>query len=140
MKISPPSREIYKESIKTLIRANPRLNNIKIAESTGLHRNTVSKMLNEINIENQERIRKSWNKNLRVLFKKADELNERMHNLWYESYPTQVNRKPTQLVSITELQWKITKESYKEVLRFIGVTDPKALIQINFSTPPSQHK
>lgn len=60
MKISKPRREIYKQTIRTLMVAKPGINNLELSNEIGIHRNTVRKLLNEIKTENEIAVKERW--------------------------------------------------------------------------------
>lgn len=132
MKISKPRRELHKQSIRALIAFDPKVNNIEIANKIGVHRNTVSKLLEEIRIENEKWIKERWTKLLNDVTDIAGIRNQELNQLWADSYRSLSYSHPSQLVAISKANWMILKDLYRFHLEYIGIRqDPKSLVQIN---------
>jgi len=131
MKISRPRREICKQTIKALIASNPKVNNIEIADKIGVHRNTVTKLLEEIRIENEQWAKERWKMFLNDVTEIAFKRSSHLDKLWADSYVFCRSR-PSQMASITKANWMILKELYRLHLEYIGIREaPKSLIQVN---------
>lgn len=134
MRIAKPRREMYKQSIKTLIASNPRVNNIEIADKIGVHRNTVTKLLEEIRIENEKWVKERWKKLLNDVTDIAGIRNKELNQLWTDSYRTLSYSRPSQLVTISKANWMILKDLYRMHLEYMGIREnPKSLVQVNIS-------
>ncbi len=132
MKISPPRREIYKQSIKRLMAAKPGINNLEIASQIGVHRNTATKLLEEIRKENDILIKERWKKLLNDVTEIACIRNKELNQLWADSYRSLSYSRPSQLVSISKANWLILKDLYRMHLEYMGIREaPKSLIQVN---------
>lgn len=132
MKISRPRREMYKQSIKTLIASNPRVNNIKIADKIGVHRNTVTKLLEEIRIENDKWVKARWKMLINDVTSIAQSETKSLSDLWEDSYRSLYYSRPSQLVIISKAKWTILKDLYRFHLEYMGIHEsPKSLTQIN---------
>ncbi|OGK11401.1 hypothetical protein A2954_06580 [Candidatus Roizmanbacteria bacterium RIFCSPLOWO2_01_FULL_37_12] len=136
MKISVPRREIYKQNIRTLLLSTPRINNLDIAHRLGLHRNTISKLVEEIKEENQKELRNNWEILLKDLLKVGKMRLMYLEELWSDYYlPCMSKGKAIQMVNIINAYWKISMDMYKKQLEFNGIKDDlKALIQVNLSS------
>ncbi len=134
MKISKPRREIYKQDIRTMIASNPKVNNIEIADKIGIHRNTVTKLLGEISIENEEWVKERWKMLLNDVTEIADKRNTELNRLWAHSYRSLSYSRPSQLVAISKANWMILKDLYRMHLEYMGVREaPTSLIQVNIA-------
>lgn len=132
MKIAKPRREICKQSIRSLIASNPKINNTELASEIGVHRNTVTKLLEEIRIENEKWVKKRWKKLLNDVTDIAGIRNEELNQLWTDSYRSLSYSQPSQLVTISKANWMILKDLYRMHLEYMGIRqDPKSLIQVN---------
>lgn len=131
MKIAKPRREIYKQTIRTLIASNPKINNIAIAGVTGLHRNTVTKLLEEIRSENDKWVKDRWKMLLNDVTDTAGTKITELNKLWADSY---CYSRPLQMVAISKASWTILKDLYRMHLEYMGIRQtPKALVQVNIS-------
>lgn len=134
MKISKPRREIYKQSIRSLIASNPKVNNIDIANKIGVHRNTVTKLLEEIRVENEKWVKERWKMLLNDVTEIAQSESKSLNRLWNDSYGSLYYARPSQLVAISRANWRILKDLYRMHLEYMGIhEDPKSLIQININ-------
>jgi len=134
MKISKPRREIYKQDIRTLIASNPKVNNIEIADKIGVHRNTVTKLLEEMQIENEKWVKERWKMLLNDVTEIADKRNTELNRLWVDSYRFLCYSRPSQLASISKTNWMILKDLYRMHLEYMGIREaPKSLIQVNIT-------
>jgi len=132
MRISKPRRELYKQQIKSILLVNPKTDNLSIANQTGLHRNTVSRMLEEIRNENDEAMRERWKMLLNDVTEIAKLRNIELNQLWRDSYWSSCQYRPGQLVAINKANWSILKDLYRMHLEYMGQWgNPKTLIQIN---------
>lgn len=132
MKISKPRREIYKQSIKSLMVARPGINNIELAKEIGIHRNTVPKLLEEIRLENEKWVKERWKMLIDDVTSIAQSESGSLSRLWEESYRSLYYSRPSQLVVITRAKWMILKDLYRIHLEYMGIRqDPKSLIQVN---------
>ncbi|HSX48996.1 MAG TPA: hypothetical protein VLE44_01940 [Candidatus Saccharimonadales bacterium] len=132
MRISTPRREIQKQRIKELIVASPKINNSGLANEIGVHRNTIPKLLNEIQRENEEAMNKRWKMLLNDVTGIADERITQLNKLWIDAYWAGAHSRPSQLVSISKMNWTILKDLYRFHLEYMGIREnPKSLIQIN---------
>lgn len=133
MRISKPRREMYKQSIKGLVVVRPKITNMEIADELGIHRNTVTKLLDEVRAENAEWVNKRWKRLLNDVTEIAQHKDKQLSKLWDDSYWSGT-RRPSQLVAITKASWIITKELYRLHLEYMGIREnPNSLVQINFS-------
>ena len=133
MKISKPVRGIYKQKIRALMAAKPGINNLELASQIGVHRNTVTKLLEEIEVENDSWVRERWKKLLNDVTKAAEARNHELLQLWADSYRSLYYRHPSQLVIISKANWNILKDLYRMHLEYMGIRQsPKSLVQINF--------
>ena len=134
MKLSPPRREIYKQTIKGLMVARPGINNSELAIEIGLHRNTITKLLEEIRVENEKQIRERWKMLLNDVTQIAQLRNDELNRLWADSYLSLCRTKPSQLTTITKANWMILRDLYRMHLEYMGIRqDPKTLVQVNVS-------
>lgn len=134
MRISKPRRELYKQQIKSLLMVEPRIDNLTIADRTGLHRNTVSRMLNEIRLENEKATRERWKFLLNDVTEIAQIRNEELNHLWADSYWTASRSNPAALVAINRANWSMLKDLYRIHLEYLGLGgNPKSLVQINIT-------
>jgi hypothetical protein len=132
MRISKPKRELYKQQIRSILLTQPKANNLVIAKKTGLHRNTVSRMLGEIKSENELAMRDRWKMLLNDVTKIADFRSEELDKLWQDAYWSSSRYKPAQLVAITKANWTILKDLYRMHLEYMGVQgSPTTLVQVN---------
>ncbi|HLD01955.1 MAG TPA: hypothetical protein VJC10_03690 [Patescibacteria group bacterium] len=132
MKISKPRREMYKQSIRTLIASNPRVNNIEIADKVGVHRNTVTKLLEEIRVENDKWVKERWKMLINDVTEIAQLESKSLNRLWEDSYRSLYYSRPSQLVAISKANWMILKDLYRMHLEYMGVKqNPKTLVQVN---------
>lgn len=133
MKISKPRREILKQTIRSLIISRPKINNLELAGETGIHRNTVTKLLEEIRKENEIAVSERWKFLLNDVTEIAKTRNLELNKLWAESYWSMSHSRPSQLVAISKMNWLILKDLYRMHLEYMGIREsPKSLIQINF--------
>ncbi len=133
MKISRPRREIHKQSIRTLITSCPKVNNIEIANKIGVHRNTVAKLLEEIRAENEEWVTERQKMLLNDVTEIADRKMTELNRLWIDSRSLSYSR-PSQLVTISKMNWMILKDLYQLHLEYMGIREtPKSLIQVNIT-------
>ena len=134
MKIAKPRREICKQSIRNLIAINPRINNIELAREIGIHRNTVTKLLEEIRIENDKWLKERWKKLINDVTDIAGTRNRELNQLWDDSYRSLSYSRPSQLVAISRANWMILKDLYRMHLEYMGIREaPKSLVQVNIS-------
>lgn len=134
MRIAKPRREMYKQSIKALIASNPRVNNIEIAGKIGVHRNTVTKLLEEIRLENKKWVDERWKMLLNDVTEIADRRSTELNRLWIDSYRSLSYSRPSQLVAISKANWMILKDLYRMHLEYVGIREaPKSLIQVNIA-------
>lgn len=134
MKIAKPRREMYKQSIRGLIASNPKVNNIEIANKIGIHRNTVTKLLEEIRIENEKWVKKRWKMLLNDVTEIADSKNTELNKLWIDSYRSLYYSRPSQLATVSKASWMIIKDLYRMHLEYMGIREaPKSLIQVNIA-------
>lgn len=134
MKISKPRRGLIKQAINGLIVSNPKINNLELAREMGIHRNTVTKLLEEIRKENEIIIKKRWKLLLNDVTEIADNKITELNRLWVDSYRTNTYSRPSQLVTITKANWMILKDLYRLHLEYAGVREsPKSLVQVNIS-------
>ncbi len=134
MRISKPKRELYKQQIKSLLLAQPKINNLVIAKETGLHRNTVSRMLEEIKNENEIVTRERWKLLLNDVTEIAQSRNKELNQLWSDSYWSLCHSRPLQLVAITKANWMILKDLYRMHVEYMGLYgSPKTLVQISIN-------
>jgi len=132
MRISKPRRELYKQEIRSLLLVDPKIDNLHLAEQIGLHRNTVSRMLNEIKSENELVMRERWKMLLNDVTADAEFKSNELNRLWHDAYWSSM-RNPTQLVAITKANWAILKDLYRMHLEYMGqYGGPKTLVQVNF--------
>lgn len=132
MRISKPRREIYKQSIRGLMIVRPRINNVELASEIGIHRNTVTKLLEEIRIENEKQTKKRWKMLINDVTSIAQSQSGELSKLWADSYSSLHYSRPSQLVVISKAKWMILKDLYRIHLEYMGVQEaPKSLIQIN---------
>lgn len=132
MKISKPRREIYKQSIKSLMAIRPGINNIELAKEIGVHRNTVPKLLEEIKIENEKWIKERWKILINDVTSIAQSESRSLSHLWEDSYRSLYYSRPSQLVIITRAKWMILRDLYRFHLEYMGIQEnPKSLVQIN---------
>lgn len=133
MKISKPLREIYKQTIRSLMVAKPGINNLDLAQEIGIHRNTITKLIEEIRNENEKQIGERWKLLLNEVTEHAKTRQNELNCLWVDSYHFLQDCKPAQLVDIVKANWQITKDLYRFHLEYMGIRqDPKSLVQINF--------
>jgi len=112
----------------------PGINNLELAAEIGIHRNTVTKLLEEIRVENEEWVKKRWKMLLNDVTSSAQLRNKDLNKLWFDSYPSLHYSRPSQLVAIAKANWMIVKDLYRMHLECMGVRqDPKTLIQVNVS-------
>lgn len=134
MKISKPRREMYKQSIRSLIASNPKVNNIEIADKIGVHRNTVTKLLEEIRIENEKWVKERWKMLLNDVTEIAEMRSTELNRLWADSYRSLYYSHPSQLVAVSRANWMILKDLYRMHLEYMGIREaPKSLIQVNIA-------
>ena len=134
MKISKPRREMYKQSIRALIGSNPKVNNIEIASKIGVHRNTVTKLLEEIRLENEKWVKGRWKMLINDVTSIAQSESKSLNRLWSDSYPSLYYSRPSQLVAISKANWMILKDLYRFHLEYMGIhQDPKSLVQVNIN-------
>lgn len=134
MKISKPRREILKQNIRSLIVSRPKINNLELASETGVHRNTVTKLLKEISKENEVAIKERWKFLLNDVTEIAQAKQAALEKLWMDSYWSTSRSKPTQLVAIIREDWKIQKDLYRMHLEYMGIRErPTSLLQVNIS-------
>jgi hypothetical protein len=134
MRISKPRRELYKQQIKSILLARPKTDNLSLADQTGLHRNTVSRMLEEIRNENDVAMRERWKILLNDVTDIAKERSRELGQLWHDSYWSSCQYRPAQLVAINKVNWLILKDLYRMHLEYIGQWgSPKSLVQININ-------
>lgn len=132
MKIAKPRREMYKQTIKALIASNPKVNNIEIADKIGVHRNTVTKLLEEIRLENEKLVKERWKMLINDVTSIAQSESKSLSHLWEESYKSLYYSRPSQLVIISKAKWMILKDLYRFHLEYMGIHEsPKSLTQIN---------
>ena len=129
MKISKPRYDLYRQQVRGLIAIQPRISNIEIAQATGLHRNTVPRLLNDIYIENEKLIQDRWkcllNEVTSMAFINIDRLDTQVCNI-------ESRGGGKSIIDFTKLHWQITKELYRLHLQFMGIKEsPKSLIQVN---------
>ncbi|MGB4966236.1 MAG: hypothetical protein WBO77_03970 [Microgenomates group bacterium] len=135
MKISPPRRAIYKQEIKGLMIAKPGINNSELAVEIGIHRNTVTKLLEEIRIENEIWVRERWKMLLNDVTVDTQLQIKELGKLWHDSYPSLHYSRPSQLVSISKMRWVLLKDLYRMHLEYMGIRQtPNALLQVNINT------
>ncbi len=117
-----------------MIASNPKVNNIEIADKIGIHRNTVTKLLGEISIENEEWVKERWKMLLNDVTEIADKRNTELNRLWAHSYRSLSYSRPSQLVAISKANWMILKDLYRMHLEYMGVREaPTSLIQVNIA-------
>lgn len=134
MKISKPRRGILKQAIRGLIISKPKINNLELACELGIHRNTVTKLLEEIRNENEIATKKRWKLLLNDVTVIADKKITELNRLWIDSYRSNTYSRPSQLVTITKANWMILKDLYRLHLEYAGIREsPKSLIQVNIS-------
>lgn len=134
MKIAKPRREMHKQSIRTLIASNPKVNNIEIASKIGVHRNTVTKLLEEIRVENDRWVKERWKMLINDVTSIAQSESKSLSHLWEESYRSLYYSRPSQLVTISKAKWMMLKDLYRMHLEYMGVQEsPKSLVQININ-------
>lgn len=132
VRISKPRREIYKQTIRSFMVAKPGINNLELASEIGIHRNTITKLLEEIRIENERLIKERWTMLLNDVTDDARIRQCELNALWVDAYHFLQDCKPAQLVDITKANWQITKDLYRFHLEYMGIRqDPKSLVQIN---------
>lgn len=123
---------MYKQSIRTLIASNPRVNNIEIADKVGVHRNTVTKLLEEIRVENDKWVKERWKMLINDVTEIAQLESKSLNRLWEDSYRSLYYSRPSQLVAISKANWMILKDLYRMHLEYMGVKqNPKTLVQVN---------
>ena len=134
MRISKPRREIYKQTIRSFMAVNPGINNLELATKIGIHRNTITKLLEEIRTENDIWVKERWKMLLNEVTDFAGIRNRELNELWAKhsrSYST----KPSEMVAITRTNWMILKDLYRFHLEYMGIRDmPKTMIQVNVKT------
>lgn len=134
MKISKPRRAIYKQTIRNLIAAKPGINNSELASMVGLHRNTITKLLEEIRAENEKWVKERWIKLLNDVTDIAGIRNKELNQLWIDSYRSLSYSRPSQLVTISKANWMILKDLYRMHLEYMGIREgPKSLVQVNIT-------
>lgn len=134
MKISKPRREILKQTIRGLIVSRPKINNLELASETGIHRNTVTKLLGEISKENEVAVKERWKFLLNDTTDIAQRHQIELEKLWHESYWSMSHSKPAQLVAVLKEDWKIQKDIYRMHLEYIGIREnPTSLFQVNIT-------
>lgn len=134
MRISQPRREMHKQSIRTLIASNPKVNNTEIAEKVGIHRNTVTKLLEEIRAENDKWTKERWKMLINDVTLVAQSESGSLSRLWEDSYRSLSYSRPSQLVTISKARWMILKDLYRMQLEYMGIREnPKSLVQINIA-------
>jgi hypothetical protein len=134
MKISKPRREILKQTIRGLIISRPKINNLELASETGIHRNTVTKLLEEISKENEVAVQERWKFLLNDVTEIAKARNTELNKLWAEAYWPLSHSRPSQLVAISKMNWIILKDLYRMHLEYMGIREsPKILVQMNLS-------
>ena len=134
MKISKPRREILKQTIRGLIVSRPKINNLELASETGIHRNTVTKLLGEISKENEVAVKERWKFLLNDTTDIAQRHQIELEKLWLESYWSMSHSKPAQLVAVLKEDWKIQKDIYRMHLEYIGIREnPTSLFQVNIT-------
>ncbi len=132
MRISKPRRELYKQTIRSILISDPKTNNIKIADKVGVHRNTVTKLLEEIKDENELIVKERWKMMLNDLTDIANNKNTDLNRLWIDSYRSLSHSRPSQLAAISKTSWLILKDLYRMHLEYMGIKEaPKSLIQVN---------
>lgn len=132
MRISKPRRELYKQSLRSLIAANPKSNNVVLSQQLGIHRNTIARLLTEIQKENETIMRDRWKMLLNDVTEIAQIRNAELNGLWVDSYHSLYHKSPTQLVAIVKTNWAILKDLYQLHLNFMGIQNtPNSLIQVN---------
>jgi predicted transcriptional regulator len=140
MKISKPRREILKQTIRGLIVSKPKINNLELASETGIHRNTVTKLLREISRENEVAVRERWKFLLNDTTEIAQARQVALERLWSDSYWSMSRSKPAQLVAVLKENWRIQKDLYRMHLEYIGIREnPKVLVQMNLSGKTQLH-
>lgn len=132
MRISKPRREIYKQSVRSLMIAKPGINNLELAKEIGVHRNTIPKLLEEIRIENDKWLKERWKMLINDVTSIAQSESKSLSHLWEDSYRSLYYSRPSQLVIISRAKWMILKDLYRFHLELMGIRqDPKSLIQVN---------
>ncbi len=131
MRISPPRKEIRKQHIRDLIKANPKIDNQKLAQKVGLHRNTVTRYLDEIQLEN-EKIQREYLANTTNQILEGSRMRMvQLEEIWMNYFSSS---KASQLVSIVEAYWRIQKDVYRIRLETLGIRKtPQTMVQVNVS-------
>ena len=129
MRISKPRYNLYKQQIRSLIATQPKISNLELAQATGLHRNTVPKLLNDIYKDNEVFIRERWkcllNDVTSMAFSHIERLDDQLHDI-------ESRGGGKAIIGFTKLDWQITKELYRLHLEYMGIKEaPKSLIQVN---------
>lgn len=134
MKISKPRRELLKQNIRNLIVSQPKINNLELSYETGVHRNTITKLLDEIRKENEIIVQERWKLLLNDVTEIAENRRSELNKLYSESYLAMSHSKPSQLVAISKMNWNILKDLYRMHLQYIGIKDnPSTLVQVNIN-------
>lgn len=133
MRISKPRREMIKQDIKSLVAARPRLSNIDIASELGIHRNTVSRLLDEVRVENAKWVNERWKMLLNDVTNDTQEQLRQLNQLYQDSYWSG-RSKPSQSVAIVKARWALLKDLYRFHLEYMGIRqDPRTLVQVNLN-------
>ncbi len=130
MRISKPRREMYKQSMRSLVAARPKISNVQLANELGLHRNTVARLLGEIKTERAQWVDERWKMLLNDITEIAQYRRGELNKLWADTY---WRSKPSQLVAIAKMNWTIQKDLYRYHLEYMGIREnPKTMVQVNF--------
>ena len=134
MKISKPRREILKQTIRGLIVSRPKINNLELASETGIHRNTVTKLLQEISKENEVAVKERWKFLLNDVTRIAEAREVELDKLWAESYWSMSHSRPSQLVAISKANWTMLKDLYRMHLEYMGIREHTiSFLQVNMT-------